>query len=120
MLHRFDWNEYLGTSGKSFIDNHDSEATPFVEKFKKYAEDNLTADEAEESHDISLAKAKTKLSKLKLDLTFKCNSAREPLLPADWPELKLEDKKHVLRCFLKAQYGDPAVSTWLQELIDNS
>jgi hypothetical protein len=104
--HRFDWNEYLGSNGKSFVDGHDAEATPFVNKFRTYAQGNLTGDEAEDFQGVSAPKAQRKLSKLKPDIVFNRNSKREALLPIDCLDLKLEDKKHVFRSFLKSQYGE--------------
>lgn len=109
--HRFDWNQYFGKNGHSFIDAHKAEADSFLAKFQTYAKDHLTGDEADNPNDVSEQKARTKLSKHKPDLTFHRNSAGEPLLPPECLDVKLEEKKHIFRCFLKSQYGKfPAVN----------
>jgi hypothetical protein len=105
LLNRFDWNKFLGQNGQSFVDEHGAEAQSFVDKFTEYAEGHLSGSEAEDVEDNSKGKARPKLSNLKPDLTFTRNSKQEALLPHNCLDLKLEDKKHVFRCFLKSQYG---------------
>ena len=95
----------MGMNGTSFVDTYDAEAKPFVEKFKKYADENLTGDEAGDMPTVTPSNLPIKLSKLKPDIIFQRHSKREALLPVDCLDLKLDDKKHVFRCFLKAQYG---------------
>lgn len=102
---RFDWNKFLGKAGKSFVENDEAEADAFLDKFREYAQEHLSGDEGDTLQDVSADKGRTKLSQLKPDLAFTRNSKQEALLPADCLTLKLEEKKHVFRCFLKSQYG---------------
>ena len=113
-LCRFDWNKYFGRNGKSFVDEHEAPATSFVNAFREYALENLSGDEADDVKDDSTHKAPTKVSNIKPDIQFKRNSFQEPLLPPDSLDLKLEEKKHIFRCFLKSKYGE---STCGPELI---
>lgn len=87
------------------MDEHEVEAHSFLDKFTEYAENHLSGSEADDIKDASKGKAQAKLSTLKPDLTFARNSRQEALLPEDCMDLKLEEKKHVFRCFLKSQYG---------------
>jgi hypothetical protein len=105
LLFRFDWNKCLGADGRSFVDEHNEEAQSFLEKFSEYAESHLGGHEAGEVQDNTKSKARQMLSNLKPDLTFTRNSKDEALLPDDCLDLKLEDKKHVFRSFLKSRYG---------------
>ena len=103
-MHRFDWNQFFGRHGESFVDNHKDVAGPFLGSFETYAKGHLTGDEGGGLEDVS-QKPRTKLSTLKPDLMFKRNSLGEPLLPPECLDVKLEEKKHIVRCFLKSLYG---------------
>lgn len=81
------------------------EAQSFVDKFTEYAESHMSGNEADDVQNDTKANPRPKLTTMKPDLAFTRNSKREALLPEDCLDLKLEDKKHVFRCFLKSQYG---------------
>ena len=104
-MHRFDWNQWLGKDGHSFVDKHKKLANLFLTAFKTYADENLTGDEANDVQETSAQQAHTKLSKIKPDLPFERNATGEPIFLLKCEDVKLEDKKHIFRCFLKAQYG---------------
>jgi hypothetical protein len=93
------------------VDEHDEEAQSFVAKFAEYAESHLSGNEADAVDDTSKGKARQKMSTLKPDLTFTQTMQQEPMLPQDCLDLKLEEKKHLFRCFLKSQYGESSLLT---------
>lgn len=104
----YDFNKSLGRGKKGFVNEHSAAVKPFNAAWNRYLSKNLTDDEDEENgagDEDPLPVWSGKVSINKLDIVFKYNSRGEPLLPSSCLNLKLEEKKHLMRCFIKALYG---------------
>ena len=105
----YDYNKSLGQGKKSFFNNQSAQLSmvlrPYEDSWEQYIAKNLTDCEANDIDEDPIHVWSSKSLRKKQDIIFLSNSNRDPLLPSNCLTMKLEDKKHVMRCFLKANYG---------------
>lgn len=79
--------------------------------FTRYLHENLTDDEEDPGETPGLQEVEHKQRSAKLgmnkpDIIFEWKSGLGPILPKNCLRERLEEKKHIMRCFLKAHYGE--------------
>jgi hypothetical protein len=106
--HRIDYNEYYGKGKKKFLEKQPKIRDEFFKGWMKYVGTNLTDDEesGDEIADVVVDPARADIQKA--DILFKTNGNGDPMLVNDClkpKEYSLDDRKHMVRCFVKAHYG---------------
>jgi hypothetical protein len=105
ILASIDFNKSLGRGKKDFFKKKSNISTNHETSWLEYLDENLTgAEDNKGSEDEIPFRSGQSLTK-KPEINFRSNSNGEPLLPSDCLTMKLDDKKHVMWCFLKAHYG---------------
>jgi hypothetical protein len=101
-----DHNNLVGKKKKEFlVRGMNKIAEPYMTAWTKWAHENLTDDEEGNEVEETVGMPGCRLNRKKPDISFKYNEMGEPLLPRDCDSGDLDDKKHIMRCFLKAHYG---------------
>ena len=107
---RLDYNEHLRRGQKGFLNTCPKTVMQMEDKWNRYIAKNLTDDESDEGaedgdNEMPVSMPRTKSNIHQEDIVFKFNLWGEPIIPPTSLGDKLDDKKHTLRCFLKAHYG---------------
>ena len=110
-----DYNKHIGIGKQSFITEHVKAVDTYEKAFSEYLCQNLTDDEehdedGKEIQDTQFHHRSATFAINKPDIKFEWKVGFGLILPKNCLKAKLEDKKHIMRCFLKAQYGKSKIT----------